>query len=403
MRLIVLTTTFPKHKNDFGTPRFVYDLAYNISEKGIYTLTLTPDRPDSLILKEKISDNFHIYRFRYFFKKLQNLTSGEGIVPTLKKSKFNYILIPFLLCCQIFFAMKYIKKNKIDIINSHWLVPSGFIGAVFQRLFKRKNFVTVHAAGLYLLEKLAFGKFFAKFIYENSTRILVVSNFGREKFYLLLSKPNRKEFEKKVIVIPMGVNITNITQIKGTQLLDNNKFNVLFIGRLAEKKGLKFAIEALRDIKDLDIQFHICGDGVLRNKLEKTVSNYKLDEKIKFYGRISEELKKDLLNSSDILLVPSIETAEGDKEGLPVVILEALAAGLPVVGCDVGGIRDGLIHNKTGLLIEQKNIEEIKNAIEKLYKNKEMLINFKKNAKKHSINFDWSEISKKYIMEMKSS
>lgn len=161
---MVLTTTFPKDKDDYTTPRFVYDLAYNISESDFPTFVLTPDRPDSKYSIEKITDNFSVYRFKYFFKKCQNLTSGEGIIPNLRKSIFNYVLIPFLIFKQYLKAVRLIRKNKIDSINSHWLVPSGYIGATIQRLYKKKNYVTIHAAGLYLLEKKPFGKCLAKYI-----------------------------------------------------------------------------------------------------------------------------------------------------------------------------------------------------------------------------------------------
>ncbi|MBD3189761.1 MAG: glycosyltransferase [Candidatus Heimdallarchaeota archaeon] len=400
LNLLILTTTFPKSREDYGTPRFVYDLAYNISQKGIKTIVLTPDRPDSNITFEVISDNFTIHRFRYFLKKYQKLTSGEGILPTLKKSKLYFGLIPFLIISQFFKTIKYIKKYNIDNVNSHWLVPSGLIGAIVQKLYRKRNYVTVHAAGLYLLARIPFGKKIANFIYKNSTKILIVSNFGKEKFYELISKPDKKTFDNKVKVIPMGVYIKSFLKVEEKIPLDKNKFHILFLGRIVEKKGLKYAIEAINRIEEGNIKFHICGSGPLKSELEKQVKKLNLEKKITFYGRISEEKKVKFFNSVNVLLVPSIETARGDKEGLPVVILESLVAGLPIIASDVGGIKDGVINNYTGKLIKQKNISEIINAIKELKNDKEMLNKMRDNCIKHSKNFDWTIIADKYIREM---
>lgn len=211
MNLLILTTTFPKSMNDFGTPRFVYDLAYNISQYRIKTIVLTPDRPDSSENNEKISEYFFIHRFRYFIKKHQNLTKGDGIVPSIKKSKTNFLLIPFLIIKQFFLSVIFLKKYKIEIISSHWLIPSGFIGVIIQKLYRKKNYVTIHAAALYLFEKILLGKLIAKFIYKNSTKLFVVSNFGKNRFYELISKPNKEKFDGKVKVIPMGVYTENFS------------------------------------------------------------------------------------------------------------------------------------------------------------------------------------------------
>ncbi|MHA1212733.1 MAG: glycosyltransferase, partial [Candidatus Heimdallarchaeota archaeon] len=113
--------------------------------------------------------------------------------------------------------------------------------------------------------------------------------------------------------------------------------------------------------------------------------------------------KINYFNSADILLVPSIETPEGDKEGLPVVILEALSAGLPIIATNVGGIKDAVIDNYTGKLIEQKNSEAIMKAISELKNNKKLYNDISENCKKYAKKFDWSKIADKYILEIISS
>ena len=403
MNLLILTTTFPISRNDYTTPRFVYDLSLHLSQRGYNIVVLTPDRPNSLDKDEKITDFFLIHRFRYYVKKKQSLTTGEGIIPIIKKSKKSIFLIPFLVFKQFFMTRKMIEKYQIDIINSHWLVPSGLIGAIFQKFTKKKNFVTIHAAGLHLLEKIPFGKAIARFIFKNSIKILVVSNYGKVRFLNLISKTDKDSFNKKVKVIPMGADIKMFDNPNLKIPFEKNSFNVMFIGRLVEKKGLKYAINAFNQIKDKNIYFHICGSGPLKDELINLTDKLDLNDKVKFYGKISEEDKIKFLNSTDILLVPSIETKQGDKEGLPVVILEALSVGLPVIATNVGGIKDGVINNQTGLLIKQKNIDEIKNAILLLKNNKNLLEKFRANCIEHAANFKWKNIAERYDFEIRES
>jgi len=403
VKILILTTTFPKDKEDYGTPRFVYDIAKNIADRNIKTIVLTPDRPNSKNKIEKYADKFYAIRYRYFIKKKQYLTSGEGIIPSIRKNKENLVLLPFLIIGQLIHSLKLIKKEEINIINSHWLVPSGFTGALIQKILKRKNYVTIHAAALYLLEKIPLGNRIARFIYNNSTRIFIVSNFGKKQFYKLLNLKDKASYDVKVKTIPMGIYIDKFNKERNTFAFPEKSFNILFLGRLVEKKGLVYAIEAIKCMQSKNVNLHICGGGPLKNKLEEMVENYNLSQKIKFYGFISESDKINYFNSADILLVPSIETPEGDKEGLPVVILEALSAGLPIIATNVGGIKDGVIDNYTGKLIEQKNSESIVNAIIEIKNNKELYKEMKTNCKKYAKKFDWVKIANKYLTEIKSS
>jgi len=95
VKILILTTTFPKDKEDYGTPRFVYDIAKNIADRNIKTIVLTPDRPNSKNKIEKYADKFYAIRYRYFIKNKQYLTSGEGIIPNIRKNKENLILLPY--------------------------------------------------------------------------------------------------------------------------------------------------------------------------------------------------------------------------------------------------------------------------------------------------------------------
>ncbi|MGC9780312.1 MAG: glycosyltransferase family 4 protein [Candidatus Heimdallarchaeota archaeon] len=239
-------------------------------------------------------------------------------------------------------------------------------------------------------------------IYNNSTKFFVVSNFGKKRFYKLLSEPNKEEFDAKVKVIPMGIYASKIKNRQTINSFNENKFNIMIIGRIVKKKGIKYAIKAMKKLDNIDFALHICGDGPLKEELENLTSELDLNENVKFYGWITENDKYSFLHSADILLVPSVETLEGNKEGLPVVILESLAAELPIIASDVGGIKDAVINGETGFLIKEKSVDDIVKKIKYIYENKDVLKILEQNIKSHAHKFDWKEIARLYLDEIKT-
>jgi len=105
---------------------------------------------------------------------------------------------------------------------------------------------------------------------------------------------------------------------------------------------------------------------------------------------------------SDILVIPSIITKEGDTEGLPVTIMEGTAAGLPIITTNVGGIKDIIKNNQNGILIQEKNSGQIAKKIDYLINNKKFAQKISRNALMTSRKYDWKIIGEKNIKLLKT-
>jgi colanic acid/amylovoran biosynthesis glycosyltransferase len=144
---------------------------------------------------------------------------------------------------------------------------------------------------------------------------------------------------------------------------------VLFTGRLAEKKGCEFAIRAMclvqRQIPGARLV--IVGDGELRHDLERL--NTELDVKATFLGEQPSSVIRDWLQRSYVFCAPSVKAASGDVEGLPMVLAEALAAGIPVVSTYHAGIPEIIHHEETGLLAPEKDTAALAKNILSLMNN----------------------------------
>src|SRR3989344_8448289 len=396
-KILVISTTFPRWKND-KEATFVKDLCIELL-KDFEVHVLVPHY-NGLKLEEKI-DNLYMHRFVYFYpKKYQKLAYG-GIIPNLKNNSFLILQAPFLFISELINTIKIIKKEEIKIIHAHWFFPHGLVSAICNKYFKIKSMTTIHAGGIIALNRIPIiKKYITNFIIKNNDIIISVSNFGKNLAIEMASEKLKNITNKKIKIIPMGIYTKDFKKsIDKNQLKNVNKIKqknaILFIGRLAEKKGVKYLIKALTYLKNLDYILLIIGDGPLKKELEYLVNKYNLKNNVKFLGYLTGKEKTNCFLLSDLMVVPSVIAKGGDNEGLPVTIMEGMASGLAVITTDVGGINDIIKDKKNGILIQEKNSKQIAEKIIYLINNKKLKEKISKNALLTSKEYDWKIIGKK--------
>lgn len=364
MKILVLTTTFPRWIND-STPTFVYDLSKRLQENGVEIVILAPHHEGAK--KYEILDGIKIYRFPYFYPaKYQGLVYDGGILSNLKRSHLAKIQIPLLFLSELFYSLKIIRKEKIDLIHSHWIVPSGLIGVICKKLFKIRHITTAHAGDVFTIKNSKYFTKISSFILRNSDKITANSIYTKDA---ILSIENK--IKNNVEIIPMGVDMSIFNpkwRDRDFKINFGAKYIIFSVGRLVDKKGIKYLISAMKYItKEFsDTKLIIGGSGPNRKYLEILTKKLGLNDKIIFTGYIKNSELPFYFASSDVFVLPSIVTREGDTEGLGIVLLEAMASGTPVIGSNVGGIRDIIEDNKTGFLTKPRNPEDIANKIVKL-------------------------------------
>ena len=142
---------------------------------------------------------------------------------------------------------------------------------------------------------------------------------------------------------------------------------ILFVGRHIERKGIPFLIRAMEKLENpADWELRIVGTGDVTEALKAEAADSAQAERIVFTGKLSsEELAREYLGA-DLFVLPAIVDSKGDTEGLGVVLIEAVAAGLPLVASDVGGIPDVVTDGETGLLVPEKDPAALARAFERL-------------------------------------
>lgn len=377
-KVLITASTFPRWEND-TEPRFVLDYAKALNEYFDVTV-LVPSDPGAK--SEEVLEGVKVVRYRYFpIKRLQTLCYPGAIMPRIREKKVRILLVPFLFIALLFNLIKYSKR--VDVVHSHWYIPQG----IMQSFIRKPYIITGHGADVTALNKSIFKKL-KKRASVKASHITAVSQ--RLKEVILDFSGVESE---KVSVISMGCD----TKAFGTKHREENFFRqknkkvVLFAGRLAEKKGVTYLIEA---VKDLDVQLVIVGDGPLREELENQAKPQ--GNKVLFLGSKTHEELSTIYASADIFVAPSITAKDGDQEGFGLVIIEAMASGLPVVASKSGGIVDIITHGENGLLSPEKDVKSIARNIDSLLKNESLYNQLVKNGFRTAASYDYAEIAKQY-------
>src|SRR3989344_5809 len=395
-KVLVLTSTFPRWKKDI-TPPFVFELESRLA-KDFDIYILAPHYEGAK--KYEINNNLKIYRFQYFWPaKLQKLCYGGGILPRLNKNKLLVLQIfPFLLS-ELIWAIRIIKKEKIQLIHAHWLLPQGLIAVLMNKMFKTPYLITVHGGDMYAFQRKIFFPLI-KFIVNNAQAISVVNTDMKTKLTARIHPTS------DISVISMGVNTTLFhpdtydPTIK--EAFDIQGPFLLFVGSLVEKKGVKYILLAMPEIvaKYPTAKLMIIGDGEDREKLKTLANKLRILSHIFFLGAIPNNKLPPYYATADVFITPSIITDNGDQEGLPVTYMEATASGLFVITTDLPGNKDLIVKNVNGVFVKQRDSSDLAMTVNRYLGNMGS-INKKRIHKSVQVKFSWDSISQKYYKLMK--
>jgi glycosyltransferase involved in cell wall biosynthesis len=155
---------------------------------------------------------------------------------------------------------------------------------------------------------------------------------------------------------------------------------VLAAGRFVEKKGFRHLIDAMEQLRD--VRCEIVGDGPLEAKLRRQIGDLDLAERVTLTPWVSPDELRTKMSEADLLAVPSVVARDGDRDGVPNVILEAAALGLPIVACGAGGVEEFVFNDETGRLAEPGDVDRLAGAIRSVLVTADTTRRFAANARK---------------------
>ena len=387
--VLVLTSTFPRWKND-STPSFVYDLCDHLSRK--YKITVLAPHAYKADREEKLG-NVKVHRFSYFYPKYQNIAYGAGILPNVKRNFLAKMQIPFFLLSQLRNASRLVKKEKINILHAHWMIPQGLLGVYLKKKYSIPLIVTIHGSDLFPLKNIAFRKI-QKFVLENAEGITVNSRIAKNEL-----NSRFPALKTKISVIPMGIDTKLFSKNNNLKKQYSNDRIILFVGRLNEQKGVEYLINAMKKVKSHvpDSRLIIIGEGSYRNYLEKITNKLGISDIVKFLGPKPKNCLPDYYGVADVFVLPAVTTRIG-TESFGLVLVEAMSCGTCVIGSSSGGIKDIIIDRKNGLIFKEKNHEELAEKIISVLENEKLRSRLARKGQQFArADYGWNRIAKKFL------
>ncbi|MEA2089050.1 MAG: glycosyltransferase family 4 protein [Patescibacteria group bacterium] len=348
-------------------------------------------RFDSNLPKVERIGNVNVYRIG-FTKKGATMKDL-----TLFPLKLNKLIFPFIAYCK---AVKLYKKNKYDAIWAMMAAYAGFAAMFFKIFYSKVPYLLTLQEGDpidYIFKKVKFIRPLFKKIFTKADYLQAISNY-------LANWGRSMGFKGKLKVIPNAVSTAHFSQEYSEEELNNlkkelgkseNDKYVVTTSRLVLKNAVDDVIKSLQYLPE-NVKFLILGDGPDRNKLGELAKKLKVENRVKFLGLVDHKIMPKYLKASDIFIRPSL------SEGLGNSFLEAMAAEIPVIATQEGGIADFLFDAKknpdkktTGWAVNTRDPKGIANAIKEILNNSDKTAEVVASAKKMVFEkYDWDIIAK---------
>jgi len=275
----------------------------------------------------------------------------------------------------LYYAFAFLRK-EFDIIHCHF-GPAGNIGSFLKQAgFGAKLIATFHGYDV--------TKYIAQYdpdvyrpLFSNGDLFTYNSEATKAKILALGCPPDR------MVKLPMGIHLDKIIFAE-RKISPNDQINILSVGRLTEMKGREYAIKAVAKIakKFTRVNYNIVGDGPLRESLQKLINDLDAAGAINLLGWVSSEKLDSLYKSSHIFLHPSVKASDGNMEGQGVVLLEAMAYGLPVVATSHGAFPE-TVGDAAGFLAGERDSDALAERLEHLITNPHTWPQLGKSGREH--------------------
>lgn len=345
-----------------GVETHLDDLVLALDRRGysVFVQTYSPIITEGVSWKAfgKRHRNVEIRRYRWFGKRIFNKIEKKHLLDFL-------YLTPYLFLRTFLWLL--LNSKKVDVIHAQGF-NAAWIGVVLKKIFRKKLIVSTHA--IYEIDK------------KSCTAKRIVSILSKADEVLCLSQGSYNELasfglaKEKMNLFKYWINLDSFRildkQEFRSELQIEDKFTVLFVGRLIEKKGMKVLAEVAKQVPEINFLF--IGTGPEENYLKQQAIEHR---NIKFIGMVKNTQLYRYYNVADIFCIPSQY-----EEGFGRVVMEAVACGLPVVGANKGGIPEAL-DNTVSVLVDP-TVENLKNSIEELYKNKEKYLELRVNCRRYA-------------------
>lgn len=366
MRILTVIYEFPPIGGGGG--RAAYDICRGLAARGHQIAVLTAHMPG--LPFEENKDGIRLVR-----------------ISSLRRETFaaSFTTMLAYVIAGLWAGLRLIRLDRPDIIHTHFAVPSGALAWALSILTGTPYILTAHLGDVPGGVPEKTGKWFrwiepfTRPIWIRAKRVIAVSEHTRQ---LAL-----KHYPVDVQVIHNGADVQHLSP---SRIKVNVPPRLVFAGRFVPQKNPLGIVRTLSQLKELDWQCAMLGDGPLFEEVKREIEEAGLDGRVSLPGWVTPEVVLEQFSQSDILFMPSL------SEGLPVVGVQALAAGLAIVASDIGGFLDLVDDGKNGFLIKPHEIPAFAIALRGLISDSGKLLRFREASVAKARDFEIQKIVDQY-------
>ncbi|HEX5502672.1 MAG TPA: glycosyltransferase [Thermomicrobiales bacterium] len=362
LRVVMLTSSYPLYPGDTTAP-FIEELAAHVAALGHEVHVALPAHPR--LRRAPCERGVHLHPFRYApgLRPLQVWGYASALAGDVGLRGPAYLAAPPALAASAAACVRLARRVRPDLLVAHWVIPNGPPAALVARATRLPLVVSLHGSDVFLAERKRALARAARAAFRAAAAVTACSPDLAARAVPLGANPARTS------VIPYGVDpdrfhpadpATRAAVRRDLGLADDERL-VLAGGRLVHKKGLDVAVAAFASpaLAGANARLVLFGDGDLRPALAAQVARLGLGRRVRFAGRVARDRLPALVGAADLFLLPSVHDHAGNVDGLPNTLLEALAAGRPVVASRVAGVPTVVDDGVEGLLVPEGDADAL--------------------------------------------
>ncbi|MBN1291346.1 MAG: glycosyltransferase [Candidatus Latescibacteria bacterium] len=365
MKVCTLTHTYPRFEGDINAP-FVEHLMKHIAREDVEVSVLTAYDPAWNRTAGDHTIDLRTYRY-VWPERLHILGYSRTIEGNVRFRKHVLALSPLLFLGAYRAFKRLVKEKKPDVLHAHWILPNGYIAAKVSQATGVPLLIQLHGSDIFTAEKNILFRKMARFAGSLARYIISPSPDLTQRLGKLGIDTGKIGLVPNTVEANFSTDVSDADALQLRKKLGIPEGNtvVLAMGRMVYVKGFDYLLDAFRKVAG---QFHgvilvLAGGGVLFDEMKALTASLGIANRVIMPGPVMRDDVPKYFKMADIFVVPSIKHESGAVDGLPVVVPEAMAAGLPIIASNVGGIPVLVWDKQNGLLVPERNPDALASAI----------------------------------------
>ena len=365
MKICALTHTYPRFVHDINAP-FVEQLMERIAAKGNEVSVLTAFDPAWGRSPDDHTVDLRTYRY-VWPERLHILGYSRTIEGNIRFRKRVLALSPLLFLFGFRAFLHLVREKRPDVLHAHWILPNGFIAALVSRATGVPLLIQLHGSDVFAAEKNALFRLMARFAASRASFVSSPSPDLSARLAALGADPARIGIVPNTVEAGFCDMVTDedAAAVRNRLGVPEGARIVLAMGRMVHVKGFSYLLEAYARVAGEfpDTVLVLAGGGTLQEELRALADSLGIGRRVIMPGAVTREEVPVYFRAAELFVVPSIRHESGAVDGLPVVVPEAMAAGLPIIASDVGGIPVLVRDSLTGVLVPERDPSALADAL----------------------------------------